>query len=102
MTTSSSSPTAASSTAGPGTGPLVVGVLSGLAHLVPGYFMLVSGLVAPLWAIVMMLAIWVVLAVVLVRMVRAGSWLTPLIPIIAMAIWWGTIMLGGNVLGWTA
>ncbi len=86
----------------PGAGPIVVGVLSGVAHLVPGFFIVVSGLVAPLWAIVFMLAVWIALGVALVRMVLRGWWWTPVVPVVAMVFWFGFITLGENLLGWQA
>jgi hypothetical protein len=86
----------------PGVGPIVVGVLSGIAHLVPGFFIVVSGLVAPLWAIIFMLAVWIAMGVAIVRMVRRGWWWTPVVPIVAMGFWFGFITLGEKLLGWQA
>ena len=85
-----------------GAGPVVLGVLAGVAHLVPGYFIAVSGLVAPLWAIVLMGVAWLLLALLLFRMVERRSWWTPAIPVLAMAMWFATITAGGAYLGWEA
>jgi hypothetical protein len=79
-----------------------VGVLAGIAHLVPGFFIVVSGLVAPFWAIFFMLVVWIALGIALVRMMRRGSWWTPVVPVAAMAFWFGFITLGERLLGWTA
>jgi hypothetical protein len=77
--------------------------LVGLAlHLVAGFFMLVSGLVAPPWAVVMMLFVWSVLLGVGLRIWRFKSWVTIGFPVIAFAVWIATIALGGALLGWTA
>lgn len=98
----STSTSPASRPARPGAGPVVVGVLAGLAHLGPGFLIVVSGLVAPLWAVALMLAGWIALAVVLVRLVQRGSWWTPVVPVAAMAAWFGVLILGERLLGWTA
>ena len=100
------------STAEPGTvdpssvrgplGPLVVGVLAGIAHLVPGMFILVSGLVAPLWAVLLMALVWSVLLMVLVTLVGRRSWWTPVIPVLAAAFCLGTVLLGEALFGWSA
>ena len=86
----------------PGTGPVIVGVLSGIAHLVPGFFIVASGLVAPFWASVVMAAVWIALCVALVRMVRRGWWWTPVVPLVATAFCFGFITLGEKLLGWQA
>lgn len=84
------------------TWPVVVGVVAGVAHLVPGFFILVSGLVAPAWAVLLMGLGWIALLVLLVRMVERRSWWTPVIPIATMALWYVVIMLGEDLLGWSA
>ena len=85
-----------------GRGPVVLGVVAGLAHLVPGYLSLVSGLIAPLWAVVAMVVVWALLAWALVVIVRRRSWWSPVVPLAGMAFWVTAITVGENVLGWTA
>ncbi len=85
-----------------GSGPLVVAVSAGLAHLAIGLFYLASGLVAPLWAVIVLDVWWIVLAVVLVRMAMRRSWWTPLVPLVALATWYLVLWIGNDVLGWTA
>lgn len=85
-----------------GVGPLVVGVISGAAHLVPGFFIVASGLVAPWWAVGLMTLVWIALTVLLVRMVQRRSWWTPVIPLLAAVLWVTTLTVGENTLGWTA
>ena len=80
----------------------MVGVIACVAHLVPGFFIVVSGLVAPLWAVGLMTLVWVALAVLLVRMVQRRSWWTPVIPLVAAVFWVSTLTVGENALGWTA
>lgn len=76
-------------------------VLATSLHLAAGFFYLSSGLVAPLWAVALLLAIWVALAVVLFRMRTAGP-KTLLVPLSAAAIWFLTLWLGQTFLNWTA
>jgi len=92
----------------PAAGPSTAGVLlvvaavvAGLVHLVAGYFYLVSGLVAPGWAVVVLLFWWVVLASYGLRLARRRSYLVLLVPVVAVATWFGVMWFGGAVLGWT-
>ncbi len=64
--------------------------------------MLVSGLVAPPWAVAAMLVVWAVLLVVGIRVWRAKSWVTIAIPVVAFAVWLGTLAAGEAFLGWQA
>lgn len=75
--------------------------LATLLHLVAGFFYLSSGLVAPLWAVGVLLAIWVALAVVLFR-IRTSGPKTLLVPVAAAAIWFLVLWLGDTFLDWTA
>jgi hypothetical protein len=87
----------------PNAGTWVVAGLAGVAHAVVGLvFYAASGLVAPLWAIVLLGIWWLVLAVALVRLARRGSWWTPAVPVIAFGSWWAALTAGEQVLGWTA
>lgn len=70
--------------------------------LAVGVFYLASGLVAPGWAIVLLWIVWLVLAWYGVRLARAGSYLVLALPIVAGAIWYLTLTLGEQVLGWRA
>ena len=86
----------------PNAGTWVVAGLSGVAHLVVGVFYLSSGLVAPLWAIAVLLVWWVLLAVQLSRLALRGSWWTPAVPVVAFATWYVVLTAGERLLGWTA
>ncbi|WP_448628035.1 hypothetical protein [Geodermatophilus sp. URMC 64] len=86
----------------PSTGTWVVAGVSGAAHGLVGVLYLASGLVAPLWAIVLLVACWVLLAVLLIRLARRGSWWTPVVPAAALATWYAVLTLGERLLGWTA
>jgi hypothetical protein len=81
---------------------VVAVVLAVLAQLVVGYFYLVSGLVAPLWAVVALLVCWAVLTVAGVRLAQRRSYLVLLVPVLAAATWFAVMWFGGAVLGWTA
>lgn len=82
-------------------GPVVAAVVAALAHLVVGFYYLASGLMAPLWAIVLLLVVWAVLAWAGVRLAMRRSYLVLLIPVLAFGVWFAVMSLGGAVLGWT-
>ncbi|MEX5302656.1 hypothetical protein [Kocuria sabuli] len=77
-------------------------VIAVLTHLVIGYFYLASGLMAPLWAVSLLLVWWLVLVYAVVRLARRRSYLVLLVPVVAAATWFVVMGLGGAVLGWTA
>ncbi len=76
-----------------------LGVL-GLLAVLPFY--LASGLVAPLWAIVVLLMVWLGFALVALRSFRSRPWLVLVLPVAAAAVWWLAITLGEKALGWQA
>ncbi|MGY1832519.1 hypothetical protein ACI8AA_19065 [Geodermatophilus sp. SYSU D01180] len=84
------------------TGPLVVAVLAGLAHLVVGWFYLAGGLVVPGPVLVPLWLIWLAGAVVLVRLAVRRSWWTPAVPVEAAVLLGLVVAVGGELLGWTA
>lgn len=71
-------------------------------HLIVGWFHLASGLVAPPWASLLLIAEWIVLAVLLWRWRRGNPLALLAIPFISAAIWFLVISAGGAFLGWTA
>jgi hypothetical protein len=81
-------------------GPIVVAVLSGVLHLVVGYFYAVSGLVVPGYALIPLWLWWIVQAFVLFRLAFRGSWWTPAVPVVAAATWLAVLFGGGALLGW--
>lgn len=74
--------------------------LAGMVVVLPFY--LSSGLVAPLWAIVVLLVLWVVMVAVGLRERHRRPWLLLLMPVVAVALWFGVISAGEAWLGWTA
>ena len=84
------------------TGPLVVAGLAAIAHLVVGYFYAAGGLVIPGYALIPLWLFWVVLALWLIRLAILRSWWTPVVPVVAAAVFALTLVLGGNLLDWQA
>ena len=81
----------------------VVALVAGTAaHLGAGFFYLLSGLVAPTWAVIVLILWWAVLTAVGVRFVRRRSPLGLLVPLVAAASWFAAISLGSRYLGWVA
>ena len=83
-------------------GPLVVAALAGVTHLVVGFYYLAGGLVIPAAVLFPLWALWLVLAVVLVRLALRRSWWTPAVPVLAAAVLVLTVVVGEQVFGWTA
>ena len=77
----------------------VVGVAG---HLVALVWFAASGLVAPAWAVVVLLAVWAVLAVALARLVRRRSGWSAAVPLIDAGFWLAFIEAGSALLDWTA
>jgi len=82
------------------TGPLLVAVLAGMAHLVVGYFYLAGGLVIPGYVLIPLWILWLVLAAWLIRLTIVRSWWTPAVPVVAAAVLVLVLVLGDQVLGW--
>ena len=76
--------------------------LAMVAMAVIGVFYVSAGLVAPLWAVILLLIVWVVLVVIGVVWFRRRPFLVLLLPVIAVLVWFGVITLGEQLLGWTA
>jgi hypothetical protein len=80
----------------------VAGWLGLVLHLPVLIWYAASGLVAPLWAVITLLAAWVALLVVAIILLRRRPIVVPLVPIFAAALWFAAISAGGAWLGWTA
>lgn len=72
------------------------------ALVLVGFYYLASGLVAPLWAVVALMAFWVALVVLAVVWFRRHPWRVPLLPVVAVVVWFVLITLGERLLGWAA
>jgi hypothetical protein len=65
-------------------------------------FAAASGLMAPLWAVVLVLLGWLVLFVLAVRWFRTRPWPVLALPFIGAVLWFAVLTFGEQVLGWTA
>jgi hypothetical protein len=84
------------------TGPLVVAVVAGLAHLVVGYFYLAGGLVIPGVVLIPLWFSWLALAAVLVRLAARRSWWTPAVPVVAAVVFVLVLVVGEQAFDWRA
>jgi hypothetical protein len=85
----------------------VAAVVAVVLHVVVGVFpYAASGLLAPLWGIVLLYGVWLALAVVLVRLLRPGPrrrpMVAPVVPFVALAAWFAVLSLGEALFDWTA
>lgn len=83
-------------------GPWIVAALAFAAHLVVGYFSVLSGLAVPLYALAPLWVLWVVLAFRLQRLAIARSWWTPVVPLVMAVALVLTVVVGSAAFGWTA
>ena len=75
----------------------------GLAgHLVVLIWYAASGLVAPTWAVAILLVIWAVLLAVGLRLRKTAPVWMLAVPVAAAAIWFIFISAGEKLFGWTA
>jgi hypothetical protein len=80
----------------------IAGWVGLLGHVAVGFFYAASGLLAPPWAVIVLLVTWtglLVLAIVLLR--RRPAW-TLLVPAAAVLIWFAAMSAGDAWLNWTA
>ena len=77
-------------------------VLTALLHLFVLWPYAASGLVAPGWAVLVLLGVWVLLGWLAHLVHRRWGALAALVPLLALGLWVGVLLLGEQVLGWTA
>lgn len=80
----------------------VVAAVAVLALLVQASFFFSAGLVAPGWAVVVLVSVWLALVVLAVAWFRRRPWWVLPLPLLAVAVWWGGISAGEAWLDWTA
>lgn len=80
----------------------LLGWLGVLGHLAIGFWYAASGLVAPAWAVVVLLVIWVAMSVVVWRWMGSRPGWVVIVPIIEAAIWFAGVSAGDAFLDWTA
>ena len=75
----------------------------GVAGMVAAFFLYAaSGLVAPYWAVGVLLLVWLVMFVVTCRWFMPHPRRTLVMPVLAFALWFGAITAGSVLLDWTA
>jgi hypothetical protein len=75
----------------------------GLCGMVAVFFLYAaSGLVAPYWAVGVLLVLWLVMFVVTCRWFMPYPKRTLVMPVVAFVVWIGAISAGGAFLDWTA
>lgn len=70
--------------------------------VVVGWMYLVSGLVAPMWAVIALLVVWGVIFGFAIKVWARHPWWVLAAPLVALAVWFVTLWVGGEFLGWTA
>lgn len=73
-----------------------------LLQLVLLQFTVASGLLAPLWAVLMLYGVWLAATVLLVRTARSRPFAAPLVPLANVTVLWLVMTVGERALGWTA
>lgn len=79
-----------------------IGWVGIVGHVAVGYLYLSAGLVAPLYGILILWALWVGLLVVAIWLLRKHPVLTIIVPLLALGILFGGLALGEGLLGWQA
>ncbi len=74
--------------------------MAGMAVTAFLYFF--SGLLAPLWAVLVLVAFWVVLFVLACRWFGTHPVRVFWLPLLAAVVWFAALNAGGAWLGWTA
>jgi hypothetical protein len=80
----------------------VVASLGALGLLAVLPFYISSGLVAPVWAIVLLLLFWAALVVCAFRWFTRRPWVVLVLPLVAVAVWFLVLTIGEQALGWQA
>ena len=78
-----------------------LGALGIAAHLAALVFYAASGLLAPGWAVVLLLLVWLALLAVAIRLLLRRPLLTLAVPVLAAAVWYAALLAGETFLGWT-
>jgi len=82
-------------------GPTAAAVVALLAMLPVGFFYAASGLIVPGPWLFLLWVVFLVLVWVGVRLFRRRSFLVLAVPVVAAALWFGTLSAGEAWLGWT-
>lgn len=82
--------------------PDVPGWLGVVLHAAVGLLYLMSGLTVPAYGVLFLWALWAVLLVIALRLLRDRPSRTPAVPVAAAGLWFVIVYLGRMFLGWTA
>jgi hypothetical protein len=85
----------------PSTISYVLGGLALAGLLAMSIWFFATGLLAPLWAVIGFIAVWLVLVVLGVVWIRRHPWRVLSLPVIAAAVLFGGLRAGTTLLGWT-
>lgn len=78
-------------------------ILSILLHAGVGFVYVVSGLVAPLWGVLLLVALWLAMSVFLVRALRKNDpWRAMAAPVAGAVLWFAVVQGLGTLFDWTA
>jgi hypothetical protein len=83
-------------------GGRILGWLGIAAHLAVGVWYAASGLVAPTWAVVVLLAVWVAMSALIPRLWRTHPGWVAAVPVVEALFWFAFISAGEAFLNWTA
>jgi hypothetical protein len=72
------------------------------AHLATLVWYAASGLLAPLWAVIALLVVWLLLAIAAWRLLRTAPRWVPAVPVAAAIVWFAALSAGETFLGWSA
>jgi hypothetical protein len=86
----------------PSIGTLVAGWVGLAGHLATLVWYAASGLMAPGWAVIGLLVIWLALLALAIYLLRTRPVWVLAVPVLATAVWFGVMSAGDAWLGWTA
>ena len=84
------------------TGALIAGWIGLIGFLGTFFWYVASGLMAPGWAVIGLLVIWLALLALAIYLLRARPVWVLAVPVAAIAIWYAVMTAGDVFLGWTA
>ncbi|CAA9393292.1 MAG: hypothetical protein AVDCRST_MAG35-514 [uncultured Quadrisphaera sp.] len=75
-------------------------MLTALLHLLVLWPYTASGLLAPGWAVAVLLVVWALLGALAVVVHRRHGAVSALVPLLALGVWFAALSLGEAALGW--
>ncbi|GHJ47847.1 hypothetical protein Cs7R123_51890 [Catellatospora sp. TT07R-123] len=84
------------------TGARIARVVGLAGHLLLSVWYAASGLLAPGWAVAVLMVVWAALFIASIRWWRTRPWWVLAVPVAALAFWLGLLTAGEAWLGWTA